>query len=493
MRLSFSRPRIILMIGDDGIVVVPWETSHAQPFFVSAEDHGAAQDVLDFVARNPQARVTLFADNLAQDYRSDELPRLSIFDRAKLIRRRLKQVFPSALLTAHLNFKHSRDRVLMIGLHESNPVFLWADKLRNRLPDIALLPVEGARLAARLMPEAANGWAMLVCRQKSGGFRQIVTYKKDLVFTRLTPLSPADASDDDAEMIARDIQASLDYLTRQGLRDPLDLSVLLLMPDNLHSAVAFENLSLKSVRSLSPAAAAKHLSLPFTPEDDACDADIVFAAHLLLAMRPCLTLMLPEARQILRENTVRKFGLRAACAALLLVVLSGMWQAGSLISTLYRAETEAATLAKTRNALAEMQASAAPTTEPLGRMRQALERKRIYAQETPTPWAGLNELTGGALQDSQIVKLDWKKDGDAAPEVLTVTLRMTGSGNADDRAETVAAFTHAAQNIARAMPDYKVTDTKPPYPALPQEAVQTAEKTVATEPVGEISLQRKTP
>jgi len=48
---------------------------------------------------------------------------------------------------------------------------------------------------------------MLVSRQKSGGFRQIVTFKNDLVFTRLTPLPSAEASGGEAEIISRDIKA----------------------------------------------------------------------------------------------------------------------------------------------------------------------------------------------------------------------------------------------------------------------------------------------
>jgi hypothetical protein len=492
VKISLFRPRIILMIGDDGIVVVPYDITGTSPFFVATDNKSAAQEITEFIARYPQARLTLFTDNLTQDYRSDDLPRLNFLDRAKLINRRLKQTFPAARLTASVRFKKTPNRVLMIGLHESNSVFTWADRLHARLPDIALLPVEGTRIAKRLMPESANGWAMLVSRQKSGGFRQIVTFKNDLVFTRLTPLPPADVIEDTAETVARDIKASLDYLTRHGLRDPQELSVLLLIPDDIHSAVAFESLSLKSIRLLSPAKAARQLSLTFAPDADDDAADILFAAHLLTRQRSTLSLMLPDARQVWLTQNVRQWGMRAACAALMVVAAATIWRAGDFAATLYRAQKENAQLDQTRDLLKQAQDNAAPVTEPLGRMRQALERRHIYERQTPAPWQGLNELASGLDQNSKIVKLAWAKDNDVAPEIFTVSLRIASEANSNDRAETVAAFARVTQNIAHSMPDYQVESTKPPYPALPQESVTVATN-VTEDPVGEITIKRKEP
>lgn len=492
MTLFSSRSRIIMTIGDDGIVVVPCGIPRALPFFVPTDGPMALTEIFDFLAENPLARVTLLADNLAQDYRSDDVPRLNAFDRAKLISRRLKQTFPAARLTTHLRFKKSFVRVMMIGLHESNPVFAWADRLRARLPDIALLPVEGVQILATLMPEASNGWAMLISRQKSGGFRQIVTFKNDLIFTRLTPLPEANDDDDEAEIIARDIKASLDYLSRQGLHNSQDLSVLLLMPDDIHQRRFFENLSLESIRSIAPTEAAQTLALPFAPECDDKNADILFAAHLLTRFRPTLSLMLPDTKKIWLTQTIRRWGMRAACTALLAVIASTVWSAGDFAATLYHSQKEAAELNETQQLLAQAQANAAPMTEPLGRMRQALALRHIYERLAPTPWQGLNELAGELDHDSQIVKLEWKKDSDAAPEAFTISLRETGGASVGDRAETVAAFTRETQNIARAMPEFSVDVVKPPYPSLPQESV-TATTNSAEEPLGEISLQRKAP
>jgi hypothetical protein len=491
--LSLAKPRIILMIGDDGVVVVPDRIPAAIPFFVPSENRHSAQEVVEFIARHPRARITLFADNLAQDYRHDTMPRLNFIDRSRLLRRRLKQYFPAARLTASLRLK-GRDKNLMIGLHESNPVFNWAERLRMRLPDIALLPVEGMPVAGKLMPEAALGWAMMVSRHKSGGFRQIVTYDGELVFTRLTPLP--DTRGGDAEAIDRDIKASLDYLGRHGLRNARELAVLILMPDEIHKSRIFENLPVRSLHSLSPHIAARKLGLAFAPRENDNAGDLLFAATLLDRGRPRLSLMLPETRQNMRTRFIRQAGLALASIALVIALSFAAWQANDFAATLMETRRTEAALEQTGKELAQAQAEAAPVTEPLGRLRQAVERRRIYAQATPTPWQALNELSGGAGDEARIIKLQWKKETDVAPDSLLIGLRMikkTSDTADNDRADSVAAFSRLSQNIARAMPDYEVAAIEPPYPALPQESVSAEAQGKADAPTGSITLRKKMP
>ncbi len=490
MKIFQPRPRIILTIGDDAVIAVPHEIPDTAPMIAPADDKLAVQKIIEFIARAPSARITLFADTLSQDYRCEDLPPLNLIDRTKLIRRRLKQAFPAARLRACLNFRKTPHRALLIGVHEDNPVFDWADRLRSRLPDIALLPIEGSRLMSRLMPEAAGSWAMMVSRQKSGGFRQIVTFKNDLVFTRLTPLPSADVSGDESEILARDIKASLDYLARHGLRDPKELSVLILGTGG--NASTFKSLPLKSIRFMSPALAAKQLGLPFAPEEKDASSDLLFAAHLVSRLIPSLPLMLPDVRAVWLTQFVQKWGMRLSVACLAVVVALTLWRAGDFAATLYQTQKEALQLAKTHFILEQEKAQAAPLTGPLGRLRQALERRHIYERPTPMPWRALNDLSKGIDQNSQIVALEWKRNESAEIESLRIVFRVINENPLAERAETVALFSRIAQNIAEAMPNYSIVTLKPPYPALPQESV-TAVPTAAEEPTGEIMLEGQSP
>jgi len=486
--VSFSAQRILLMIGDDGLVAVPHKIPEA-PFFVPADSKRGTKELTAFLTRYPSARLTLVVDNLAQDYRNDDLPRLNFLDRAKLASRRLKQAFPSAKLSAVLPFKKSPNRVLLAATHESNAVFAWAERFRDRLPDIALLPVEGARLSAKLMPEAENGWAMMISRQKTGGLRQIVTFKNDLVFTRLTPLPPAD-SGDETDIIARDIKASIDYLARYGMTNPESLAVLLLMPNDRHLSPPLKNLPLKSVRSLSPFGAAKALTLSLAPKPDDPEADVLFGSFIGAQRRPVLRLMLPDMRAIRLSRLARAYGLRAAAACLLLAISAALWSAGDLVATLLETRKVASQLAETKDTFEKAKTGAAPLTAHMARLREALEKRRIFEQKGLYPWPGINALARSLDADSRLVKLTWKND--LTSESLTVSLRLT-TDETNDKAATMAAFGRAAQNIAKGMPDYDVSVLKPPYPSLPDETVTASATILKPDPIGELSIQRNKP
>ena len=177
--------------------------------------------------------------------------------------------------------------------------------------------------------------------------------------------------------------------------------------------------------------------------------------------------------------------------ALATAVLGSILRAEGLVVTLYQVQKESALLDKKHAALEQAKANATPLTEPLGRLQQALERKRIYAQPVPMPWHGLNELAGGVSDTTRITKINWAPEHNGVLETFSVSLLMTQRTAIVDRAESVDDFTRIAQDIARAMPDYTFTVINPPYPALPQESVSASDTKNATQPSGEISLQRK--
>lgn len=489
------RPRIVISVGDDGIVVVPYLIAEATPFFTSFRDEDSLEKAKEFLSAHPEARLTFFADNLTQDYRIDDLPRLNALDRIKLIRRRLKQTFPFARLTSHLNFKGDAQRALFIGLHESNVLFHWADQVEARLPDIALLPVEGADLLPKLSPGKSLEWILLVSRHKSGGFRQIVTHKGNLVFTRLTPLPQEDVLESEALTIARDIKASIDYLLRLNLREAKNLSVVVLLSENEALLKALEPLTLKSVSFFSPAQAAKRLRLPMIPDDGDMNGDLIFASYLLSKTRARKTFMLPKARKAWMTATLQRWGFRLSLTFLVLVALLTLWRAGDLVATLYSTQKEIIQLAQTRLKLSQERSHTAPLTEPLGQLRQALERRHIFEQAQILPWHGFTELSSGLLLEPRFIMtgLDWKTDVSTATETVTATFQYDASTQENEPLEITASFARLVQALARAMPDYTITNVKTPYPSTPNETVTTETNQGKEAPVGEIALERKTP
>jgi len=485
--LSFSNPRIVLTIGDDGVVVVPFGLQDSTPFFAAANDTYAEQEVLGFLARNPTACITLFADNLAQDYRNDELPPLSFFDRRKVLRRRLRQLFPTSRLTAALQSKNEPRRVMMIGIQKDSLLFLWADRLKDRHPTILLLPVEGALLASRLMKEdAAEGWVLTLSQHRSGGLRQIVTYKNDLIFTRLTPLpSGKNASD----FLIRDLKATLDYLSRLGLRNPKELSALLLLPEGTSENKSLRDLSFKSIRALSPADAGKLLALPITPHENDRNADILFAALTASYRKPVLPLRLPETLNAWRSNNLRHWGTRIAYASIVLAGLITLWNAGDLLSLLYRTQREASLLSASNRALEQAKSKATPITISLALKKQAVARQKIFEQFKIVPWHSLNQLSRRFDPTATLVGIDWSHDAEA--ERIMIILRLNTDAAMQNKADAVKNFHRAALTLADAMPDYTLVGIEPPFHAKPEDTL-TSSSSEPEEPVGRITLERRT-
>ncbi len=493
--IPLQKSKFILMIGDDGVLCVPYDVAAVkEPIFAAHTDEAAIHSVTILLAKHPKIPVILLADMLAQDFRPETLPRLSLLDRPKLIQRRLKQAFPQARLTASYTLKSSRTKIVMVGLQDESPLFDWLERAKSHLPRIGLLPLEVANLVMRLLPDAKDSWAMLLSQQRTGGFRQIVTHKGELIFTRLTaPLSDGASGDEIVAALQRDIKASLGYLGRLGLSDTNQLRIFLLLSDALHEAGGNLGLPVHSVTCVSPHKTAKHLRLPFIPNATDPYSDLLYAGYVARKRRLTLPLMLPDMKIVRNNMLIKQGGMRVATAAMLLALSLTGWHAVGLIKTFAQTQGEALQLVHLQNQLAQAQQTAAPLTEPLGRLRQAIERQRLFSEQTATPWQMLSALGNNLGTETRLTKFDWQNDSDdASHEVLHAELKLNAPSEPQDREQIINQFRQVAQNLNQLMPDYVVSVEHYPFPATPSESVSnnTADSKNAA-PVAEITIRRK--
>jgi hypothetical protein len=502
--MNVSSSHLVLLIGDEGVLCAPFNfPDEVAPLFVSKTDKPGAAAILALAAKYAHVPVTLLADTLAQDLRRDVLPlRLNPFDRSKLIRRRLQQAFPQARLCASLTVKGMRGQVLLAGMQSDGPAQLWLDRLAvarpANPPRLCLLPLECAPIVVQLLPQAASGWGLLLSHQRTGGFRQIVVHKGEIVFTRLTPPPGAEAQAADiVAAVSRDLEASRSYLGRLGLDDHAPLNAVLLMPDSLHEELRKADLPVQTPLLISPHEAAWRLGLSTAPPPDDPFGDWVFASWFAHRKRARLALMPPELRRARNSARMARWGLRAAAALLLLACGVAALDASDLVNVLVSHQEQSAQLADLEKKLARERAAAEPVTAPLGRLRQALERQRFYAMPQPSPRAALVALDEGLGTGARLVKFDWQDDdGKAEAENVLVSVRLIEAPNAADRETTVARFKQVAQNLARAMPQYAVDVARYPFPALPQETLSNVapnEKSDSAEPTADFSLHRVLP
>ena len=160
------------------------------------------------LAGAPSCPLVVVGDLLEQSYRKEAVPRLNPRDRAKVLSRRLERAFPETPLKAALRLADDPEEPRRAELSDGRAAAGAADwdrwlgflrQVDNPVPALTLLPVEAAGMVGRLVRALApaerppHDWAILISRQGTGGFRQIVVHQGELALTRLTPRLAAEA------------------------------------------------------------------------------------------------------------------------------------------------------------------------------------------------------------------------------------------------------------------------------------------------------------
>lgn len=486
----------LLLVGDDGAMLLPPpRLSKGAPLFIESHADDRAQVLMDLIAASPRLPVILLDDTLAQDYRQETLPEaLAFFDKKKLLARRLAQHFPNAPLRAALARKAGPQ--LLLGVGNEGPVPQWLARLA-KLPNpsgaVALLPVESASMIGRLRPEARKGWALLLSWQRSGGFRQIVTLDGEILFTRLTPPPPASASlDFIAASLALDVQATRDYLARFGLGEDTPLPLIAILHDSMHDALRAAPLEDSSdVLFLTPHEAARKLDLGFAPDTGEPMADLL---HLLWAGRK-RRLTLPLMSRFVRERMVSSVVRRTGWALAVAILVVGMAWSGL---DLFRLAQDSAQKTRLRDAIAALEKEIAEEThkthdadEPLERLRRAVERRRLFQATPPTFIDDLPALAQALGAETRVVELEWQ-DGILSLDVRVAGARALGRKESWDRQEIVLAVEELAARLQSALPEYRTSILRYPFPYLPDEALTNKETATELEdPVARLALVRE--
>jgi len=487
--LNLNRPRFTLIIGDDGVMLVPVRvTGMGEAVFAGARDAAGRQAVQAILAQQPQVPLTILANVTAQDARVEDLPPLNVLDRGKLARRRLRQAFADSY-AAGCRLTGRRSAVLA-ALHQGGAVAGWLEPRAPLTTNLGLLPLESATMVTRLMPEARHGWAVLLARFATGGLRQIVTQDGRFVFSRPTPVPVHDDPRHQAAIIADTIKASLGYLSRFGLNDSAALRIGVIM-DAATLAALRDKLTGSAPLLLTPQQAAVALGQNDVGEDTDGTSDILFATYVA-GQGIVLPLLPPALHQRRRTAWMAYGGMRVAAGLMVIALALTGWDGSRLGYQLYANARDARAVATMKQTFLAEQQATAPDAKPLARLRAALERQRLFTETPVLPWAMVTQLATGLGDAARLVKYDWHADDSAK-----ITLRLTDHApDVKDRDAMLDAFKKVTNAIADALPDYVVEVTRYPFPALPQETLTNAggEATAAPDTAtADLVIRRKAP
>lgn len=480
---NLHQPRHVLVLGDEGVFLSWADEKNARSSLAgSVHDMALRNDIMSRLMQFPQTPLIILYNGSGQEFRLEILPRLNGWDRAKLLRRRLQQAFPKAYATASRKIDSTHALLAMVQTH--SPLNPWVEALSAMPLSLGLLPVECGEILSEAMPEAKQGWAMLMVECQTGGLRIIVTHDGQLVFSRLIKsqsviTSPAQRRD----QLLKLIDDTRGYLARLGLDDRSRLIITYI--------TAEEIFDLPGVSVVAPEDFAKKCGLRISDNDHDLSGDAVIA--LLIERKSHLWLPLAPSSLIKkqRDRLVVDYGWKAAVAVVVIALCLFSWNLSRLSVQLIKNVQESRVVeGLQRNLLAE-QAALAPAGQPLDRLQAALERQRLFTEQQAEPWETLKKLAPLFDQKARVTNLDWRDDG-----VLRLNVRLDDNpaNNFADREKTVRAFHDFNDALNRAMPDYQVEIAHYPFPSTSQETITntvTEGVTVTNQPEAELTIRKR--
>lgn len=239
----FSPSRCVLLLSDEGLSI--YDMGASRSALVDTLPWNT-QDFEDSVAEIVKKRcrgksILILNDMVEQHYRKERVPKVSPFDKANVLKRRVSAAFPSYPIRSAIKLKEKaphREGQTLGGEIYLLAAVPFSESIRKTLSAVqrcyasisgfCLLPVESATMVHTLSKKLAKAgekpsvWAVFVGQHQSGGLRQIVTKNGELALTRMTPISDSDV---DHELwsseVANEIKGTMSYLSRFGY-DPAD-------------------------------------------------------------------------------------------------------------------------------------------------------------------------------------------------------------------------------------------------------------------------------
>ena len=276
---SFLTParRYVMIIGNGGAVLSFISGGRIEKTWNITEIDEASLLVFHG-ALNKHRRVplTVLVDLQEQSYRREAIPPVNMFDRPKVLKRRLGIAFPTSDIKAAVSLgevvgQRGDLSYLFVALPASPEIETWISFIHNVANPISwlgLLPLESSSLAAALGEAQADEdrpraeWTLLISRERTGGIRQIVVRRGKLAITRLTPPPPVGTGPEElAKTISLEITSTLTYLTRLGYSAGDRLDMIVIGPEGMRDVLESQQTPTRRTSLFTPAEAAKLLGL----------------------------------------------------------------------------------------------------------------------------------------------------------------------------------------------------------------------------------------
>ena len=338
-----KKGEFILSIGDDNVVLIRIADKKVVNAWLASPDPATAMEELgEALAEDKKGKVSLIIDTLDQAFKEEEIPKVGILDRRKVLSRHITMAFPGQNMRGARLVGDGDDKKTLVYEFASVPLdgripgwIEFYESLPNVRGGVHALASENVDLIDALAPKDApvaegNHWRHFIGINVTGGLRQIIEKNGRLSLTRLTQAPPPETPPEEfADMIIRDFKATITYLRRLGysVGDPLDLVVL----TTAENRAAMDQLTWEGARSVSiltPYEAGAMLGLGAIGPEDQAHCDVLHAAWFASKGRSTLPLTrsvaMGDAKDDIRELAFAVSPFAAGLAAAAVIAWAGL-------------------------------------------------------------------------------------------------------------------------------------------------------------------------
>lgn len=263
--------------------------------------------------------VLILFDGADQTYRKEEnIPKLSAFDRARFIKRKLEQSFPSYPVRTFIQIKPNGEKpfYLFVALPETDRLDNIANDMLEtgvQLDNFGLLPVESAGLVQALSAkvfrneDSPSRWSVLISQHEAGGLRQVIIKNGTLALTRNTPTSEAGVHGPGwADEVVREFKATLTYIARFGYTAEEGLDVMVVCSSIEKQFFSDKSLPVTNFKTLTPAEALFAIGAKGVSLGDSNFGDVLHAAWAAKKRTLAAPVVVPSLHRIMVPRKVAR-------------------------------------------------------------------------------------------------------------------------------------------------------------------------------------------
>lgn len=396
--------QFILFIGEAGYALCAHSTDGSIDIQSASNDGPQKLDILfDEILSEPLVPLTLIVDTQDQKIISLKLPPLSWHDRRKFLSRKLDELFAEH---SYRTLCHASPYEASFAAIETSGTI---DRFLPRCDGLYLASLETPFIATKLSQTRLEGWTLFLNWHETSGIRLAALQNRQVIITRLLDAPSSSTSTGyAAATIAVDLRSTRDYLTRLGLDRHEPLHLIAIMPPALSDVMKVTPLDVTSREIFTPHEAAVRLKLSFAPAKESAQGEVLFllwAAQKRLKSSPLST---PDLRAKARSVRFTKHlttvagSFIAVWALYLLFYGLTCWNTNQNILTL-RDQVRAQEQRRI-----EAHASLNQETEPLDRLRRAVQRQRLFMQNEINIEATLDKVKTVLPRDTRFTQFQWK-------------------------------------------------------------------------------------